>query len=160
MNECTDKQKEAFSRAAAICSRAEKSPGSIQQKLMQWELSEEEAGLVMQQLFQEKYLDEERFARSYVRDKFRFNQWGRVKIAYQLKAEKISAPVIEHALETIDEADYRETIRKLVNEKIRKTKAPDPYDLKAKVFRFVQSRGFETELVFSVYEECQKDQTT
>ncbi|WP_163716323.1 regulatory protein RecX [Mangrovibacterium lignilyticum] len=156
MSQFNEKQKDAFARLAALCSRAEKSPGAIQKKLFQWDLSEEEADPVMQRLFAEKYLDEERFARSYVRDKFRFNHWGKVKIAFQLKTEKIAASVIEMALDEIDEADYRETVRGLMSEKIRKTKAANQYDLKAKVFRFAQSRGFETDLVFSVFEELTK----
>jgi len=153
MSEMNEQQKQAFSKAAALCSRAEKSPGSIQKKLEQWGLSDDEALPVMQQLFQQKFLDEERFACSYVRDKFRFNQWGRVKIAFQLKTEKISTSIIQTALDEIDEAAYREALHALLADKIRKTKAANPYDLKAKVFRFAQSRGFEQDLIFSVYEE-------
>lgn len=153
MIEFNDNQKQAFSKAAALCVRAEKSPGAIQQKLQQWGLSTDEAELVMLQLFQHKFLDEERFARSYVRDKFRFNQWGKVKIAFHLKAEGISHSIIQLALEEIEEVDYRDALEKLIAEKIRKTKAANAYDLKAKIFRFAQSRGFEQDLIFSVYAE-------
>lgn len=142
-----DKQKEAYGRAAALCSRAEKSPGSVAEKLRQWELSDHEAQAVLQRLLAEKYLDEDRFARSYVRDKFRFNQWGRVKIAYQLKGEKISSPAIETALGEIDDESYRETLLKLLTDKMKKTPAANDYDRKAKLFRFAQSRGFEGDLV-------------
>ncbi|WP_372774901.1 regulatory protein RecX [Mangrovibacterium sp.] len=157
MTEFSDKQKDGYSRAAVLCSRAEKSPASIQQKLQQWGLDDRETDSVMQRLFEEKYLDEERFARSYVRDKFRFNQWGRVKIAYHLKAERISSVVIQSALEEIIDDDYRETIRKLMQEKIRKTKAANSYDLRAKVFRFAQSRGFESDLIFSIFDQLVND---
>lgn len=150
MTDFNDKQKEAYARAAALCSRAEKSPGAIGEKLRQWELDEAEAETVMARLFAEKYLDEERFARSYVRDKFRFNQWGRVKIAYQLKAEKISSQTIHTALDELDDETYRETLLDLLTEKNKKTQAINDYDRKAKLLRFAQSRGFESDLIFQL----------
>ena len=153
MTELNEEQKQAFSKAAALCSRAEKSPGSIQNKLEQWSLSPEEAEPVMQQLFQHHFLDEERFACSYVRDKFRFNQWGRVKIAYHLRAERISSSAIQKALEELDDESYYESLKEIMKEKLRKTKGANSYDLKAKIFRFAQSRGFEQDLIFSVYKE-------
>ncbi|RKD92678.1 regulatory protein RecX [Mangrovibacterium diazotrophicum] len=157
MIELNEEQKQAFSKAAALCSRAEKSPGSIQNKLEQWGLSPEDAEPVMQQLFQHQFLDEERFACSYVRDKFRFNQWGRVKIAFHLRAERISPAAIQKALEELDEESYYESLKTLMREKLRKTKGANSYDLKAKIFRFAQSRGFEQDLIFSVYKELTND---
>lgn len=156
MTELNDEQRQAFSKAAALCSRAEKSPGAIQKKLGQWGLSPEDAEPVMQLLFQQKFLDEERFACSYVRDKFRFNQWGRVKIAFHLKAEGISGSMVQLALAEIDEDAYRAMLKDLLADKIRKTKAANQYDLKAKIFRFGQSRGFEQDLILSVFEELHR----
>ncbi|PTN08345.1 regulatory protein RecX [Mangrovibacterium marinum] len=153
MTELNNEQKQAFAKAAALCSRAEKSPGAIQKKLGQWGLAPEEAEAVMQLLFQQKFLDEERFASSYVRDKFRFNQWGRVKIAFHLKAEGISGPIISGAMDEINEDDYRDSLKRLLADKIRKTKAANHYDLKAKVVRFAQSRGFEPDLIFSIFDQ-------
>lgn len=156
MAELNEEQKQAFSKAAALCSRAEKSPASMRKKLIQWGLSSEDAEQVLQQLFQDTFLDEERFAASYVRDKFRFNRWGRVKIAFHLKAEGISSPMIATALDEIDEDDYRNTLTDLLADKIRKTKAANQYDLKAKIFRFAQSRGFEQDLILSVFHQIVK----
>jgi regulatory protein len=158
MTDLNDQQKDAFSKAAALCSRAEKSPAAIQRKLGQWGLSSDDAGAVMQQLFRHQFLDEGRFAASYVRDKFRFNHWGRLKIAFHLKAEGIPGPVIAAALEEIQDGDYRETLNSLLADKIRKTKAVNQYDLKAKVFRFAQSRGFEQDLIQSVFNNLQKEE--
>ncbi len=147
MTELSEEQRQAFLKAAALCSRAEKSPGAIQKKLIQWGLSNDNAEPVMKQLFQQKFLDEERFAASYVRDKFRFNQWGRVKIAFHLKAEGISTGIIAAAIDELEGEDYRETLKGLLVDKIKKTKAANQYDLKAKIFRFAQSRGFEQDVI-------------
>jgi len=150
MGQLDEKQKDAFSKAAALCSRSEKSPAAILQKLQQWGLADDECDSVMAQLFQHKFLDEERFARSYVRDKFRFNEWGRIKIAFHLKAERIPVSVIQQAMEEIDDNTYLETLQQLLKDKVRKTKAANAYDLKAKVFRFAQSRGFEPDLIYTL----------
>ncbi|MFV0554572.1 MAG: regulatory protein RecX [Mangrovibacterium sp.] len=138
----------AFNRAADLCSRVEKSPQAIQKKLQLWELTSEECETVMQRLFEQRFLDEQRFANFYVRDKYRFNRWGRIKIAYQLKHEGISPNCIQSAMEEIKEEEYLENLRYLLEEKLRKTKAKDAYDLKVKVVRHAQSRGFEPDLIF------------
>ncbi len=151
MIDFNDEQKSAYSRAAALCSRAEKSPGAVRKKLIQWGLSDEESDQVMQRLFNEQFLDEERFATSYVRDKFRFNKWGKIKIAYHLKVEQISSEKIAAALDEIADVDYEDCAIALITEKLKKTKGANAYDIKAKIFRFMQSRGFEGDLVARLY---------
>ena len=78
--EITPQQSDAFYRAAALCSRAEKCSSDIMTKLSQWGVGEENASVVLKQLIEEKYVDDERYARSFVRDKFRFNKGGKIKI--------------------------------------------------------------------------------
>lgn len=157
MTESSEHINSAFSKAAALCSRAEKSPLSIQKKTTQWGLSPEEGEAVLQRLFEHNFLNEQRFACFYVCDKYRFNRWGRIKIAYQLKNEGISAPCITQALEEIDDESYLENLRDLLQEKYRKTKGKDDYDLKMKVVRYAQGRGFEPELIFRTYDELLRE---
>lgn len=153
----SDKQRDACQRAAALCSRSERSPGSIEQKLHDWGLAEEEARPVLERLVHEKFIDQERFARSFVRDKFRFNKWGKIKLAFHLKAEKIAPDIIRSALEEIGDEVYHETLVRLLTEKDKSVKALNLYDRKAKLFRFAQSRGFETDLIYSALAEMVGD---
>jgi len=148
-----NQQHDAYLRAAAACSRAERNSAKINQKLQDWGLSQEEAAPVLEKLTVEKFIDDERYSRSYVRDKFRFNKWGKVKITYQLRMEKISGAIIESALEEIADSDYRETLAGLIKEKNKSLKAANPYDRKAKLFRFARSRGFEAELIYPAIDE-------
>lgn len=157
MVELSEKQREAYQRAAALCSRSERSSGNIRQKLQEWGLVADEAEMVLERLIAEKFQDDERFAQSYVRDKFRFNKWGRIKIAHHLRAEKVSPAIIEKALGEIEEDAYRETLARLLKEKDKSTKAANQYDRKAKLFRFAQSRGFEADLVYAVFDELERD---
>ncbi len=155
--EFTNLQHDSYMRAAALCSRSERSSASIYQKLKDWGLNEDEAIPVAERLIREKFINDERFSRSYVRDKFRFNKWGKIKIAYCLRMEKIQPPVIESALEEIDGPDYRETLSALLKEKNKSIKSSDPYERKAKLFRFAQGRGFETELIHTVLNDLKLD---
>ncbi len=147
------KQKDAYQKAAFVCSRAEKCSNKIRQKLLDWELDVDEAQAVLDKLVAEKYIDDERYSRSFVRDKFRFNKWGRIKIAYQLRAERIQAPIIDSALEEIDEEEYAGVLAEILLEKSKKIKAANQYDKKAKLLRFAQSRGFENDLIFKTIEK-------
>lgn len=143
-----NKQKEAYSRASAMCSKAEKCSNAVSRKLLDWGMAPDEAMAVLKRLIAEKFIDDERFARSYVRDKFRFNKWGKIKIATMLRVEKIDAAIIELSLAEIDENDYRETLFNLISDKNKSIKTTNQFERKGKLFRFAQSRGFETDLIY------------
>ena len=137
----------ALSRAMSICSKTEKCVSDIQKKLDQWEVEPNATQEIIDRLISEKFIDEERFARYYARDKFRFNQWGKVKITYQLKMKQISSQIVHEALNEIDEEEYLAVLKKLIQEKARKTKFKNEFDKKAKLIRFAQGKGFELDLI-------------
>ena len=146
-------QKEAYQQAATLCSKSEKCVGDILFKLTGWGLNEDDAAMVIDRLIDEKFVDDERYARSFVRDKFRFNKWGKVKISYQLKAKRINPATIQTALDEIDEEAYWDVLVEMIREKNRGMKAANLYDRKAKLMRFAQGRGFETDLIYSAIDE-------
>jgi len=148
-------QQECYDHAAYLCSRSEKSSGNIGEKLRDWGLAPEEAEPVLKKLIDDKFIDDERFARSYVKDKFRFNKWGKIKIHYQLKAEKVSGKIIVQAIEEIDDESYLETLTKLVSEKNKTIQSANPYERRGKLLRFAQGRGFEPELIHSVIDQIE-----
>ena len=154
--ELNQQQQQAFFKAADLCSKSERCSNNILLKLLNWGLNEEDAALVLDGLIEEKYIDDERYARSYVRDKFRFNKWGKVKIAYQLRNDRINSNIIENALEEIDEKAYRELLVVSMTEKNKSVKADNKYDRKAKLVRFAQSRGFEMDLIYPALNEVLK----
>jgi len=151
--EFTPEQQSAYLKATAICSRGETCTFDIQAKLKVWGLLEEDLIAVTNLLTKEKYLDDERFARAYVKDKFRFNQWGRQKIAYMLNAKKISKKIQEAAFEEIEEETYSDKLLKLITDKEKTIKAKDPYDKRNKLMRFAMGRGFESNLIYAAFKE-------
>lgn len=142
---------EAFNRASSLCATTEKCAADIMEKLRLWGASEEDCEAVIQRLVELNFIDEERYARAFVKDKFRFNKWGKVKIAMQLRHKKISESIILAVLEEIDEEDYLRTLHELLQQKARSLKYKDQYDKQAKLYRFALSRGFELESIKAVY---------
>jgi Uncharacterized protein conserved in bacteria len=143
-------QEEIYDRAAVLCSRSEKSSAAIRKKLVEWGLKHDETDEVIEKLIEENFINDVRYACSYVRDKFRFNKWGKIKITFNLKAENISSEIIQQALEGINDEDYYNTLTELVTSKNKSIKAVNIYDRKSKLLRFAQSRGFESGIILEV----------
>ncbi|GET20240.1 regulatory protein RecX [Prolixibacter denitrificans] len=145
--------KDALNKAAALCSKSEKCSGDIRKKLLDWGLSPEDANKAIAWLQEEKFLDDERFAGFFARDKFRFNGWGRIKIRYTLRQKDVASSIIDKAVAAIDENDYRRFLKELIQAKAGKTKAESTYEKKAKLVRYAQGRGFEPELIFNAVDD-------
>ena len=134
---------QAMNRAAALCSRSEQAPADIRDKLLQWGLSADEAGQVLDQLTSQGFIDEQRYAQAFVNDRFAFNGWGRVKIAHQLRLKGIPADIINEAMTLIDEEEYRKRLIGLLQAKWRTVNGREPRAAWAAMMRFAASRGFE-----------------
>jgi len=151
--------RQALNRAATMCSRQERCAFDIRKKLVNWELTEDEVDEAMNWLKTEKFIDDSRYAGYYVRDKFQFNGWGRIKIRYQLRAKGVVSSVIDEALETLNEEIYKEKLAELLHSKNRQIKNKDIWQTKAALARFAQSRGFEPDLVFRAIDQLLNDIT-
>jgi len=140
----------AIDRAMNLCSRSEHCNKDILDKLNSWKLtSEKENKAIIKSLTDDKFINEKRYARSYAQDKFRFNKWGRIKIRAMLKSRGISNDDIDSALEMIDNYAYSQMIEEEMSNKRRSIKAKNIFDLKAKLFRFAGSRGYEKEFIYN-----------
>ena len=97
---------EALHRAAALCSSSEHCIADIREKLSRWGIGEPDARTIVERLVQERFIDEERYAIAFAKDKFRFSGWGRIKIRYALQQKRIGNSDIVNALSLIDEEAY------------------------------------------------------
>lgn len=143
----------AYDKAAVLCSKSEKCTSEIQDKLKLWGLSSDESEPVIKKLISEKYLDNERFARAYAKDKFRFNRWGKQKIEYMLRAKKINQETVKLALEEITDEGYSDELLNLIAIKEKTIKAKDQYDKRNKLMRFAMGRGFESGKIYAALKE-------
>ena len=103
---------------------------------------------VISDLIQENFLNEERFARSFARGKFRIKKWGRIRIRQELKMRDISAYCLRKAVTEIEEEDYLESLQKVLKKKDGLLKEKDEFKRKNKLVKYAISRGYETHLVW------------
>jgi regulatory protein len=149
MEQLPDKQT-ALKKAQNICAKQEKCKADIRQKLYEWKLEPKEHSWVLEQLEQERFIDETRYTQFYVRDKFKFNKWGKIKIEFELRVKQIPAGIIQEGLESIDDDEYENTCEKLLNQKLDKLRNEDPDRYMEKLLRFGYSKGFEQDLIIGI----------
>lgn len=142
--------KQALVRIQKICSNQEKCSFFVHQKLSDWGFENMAIEKIINSLIEDKFVDDNRFAKSFVREKFRFNNWGRIKIAYALKQKRIPESTISLALEEIEEGEYLHVLETELIKKKKTIKAKNQFDLKGKLLRFGQSKGFETENIIRI----------
>ena len=138
---------EVLYKLAARCSVSEQCLSDIETKLAKYDLTEEEKTRIVRHLVEEKYVDDRRYAEAFVRDKYRFNKWGRIKIAQGLRMKGIDKETIDTAMEAIDEQEYIEILRDLIKSKRRSTKGKNDYEINGKLIRFATGRGLEFEAI-------------
>ena len=141
---------EVLYKLAAKCSVSEQCLNDIEAKLEKYDLSKEEKTRILRHLVEEKFIDDERYAEAYVHDKYRFNKWGRIKIAQGLRMKGIDHDTIDTAMEAIDEEEYLDILRDLIQSKRRSTKGKNDYEVNGKLIRFATGRGFE----FNAIRQC------
>lgn len=139
--------KEAYTKAAAYCSRTERCPQDVARQLDKWGIRPAEQACIIDRLTEERFIDEERFCRCFVRDKFRYARWGRIKITYALKTKKLPPAAIEKGLHEIEETEYVQTLQKLLQEKARSLDSGPAYERNGKLIRFALGRGFEMDFI-------------
>ena len=133
-----------------LCSKSEKCRSDIIKKLYDWQSNPNDHEKILSELEEQKYIDEERYAGYFVRDKFRFNKWGRIKIKAMLFQKQIPEKYIQSALSQIDEGEYVEMLKNVIDQK-RKSLREDNYNKeKTKLIQFASGRGFEPNLIFKV----------
>jgi len=148
MSTLSDEQ--ALRRLAAYCSRSERCIEEVCRKMNLWEIPADSQNRIVQQLLQEKFLDEERYCKAFVNDKAKYNRWGIGKIRFELRKKQIPEPVIREALKNLDPEESRERLRLLIEQKKKSIKGKNDYDIRQKLLRFAASRGFSQEEIESV----------
>lgn len=141
---------EILYKLAAKCSISEQCLSDIETKLSRYDLTEEERTRILRHLIEEKYIDDCRYAEAYVRDKYRFNKWGRIKITQGLRMKGIDSETISNAMEAIDETEYLNILHDLIKAKRKSTRGKNDYEINGKLVRFAIGRGFE----YSAIHQC------
>ena len=145
-------RKTALAKAEHYCAYQERAQQEVRNKLYEWGLIPWEVEEVITELILTNFLNEERFAKSYVSGKFNINKWGKIKIKQGLKLKKVPEKMIVNALKTIDYDDYLNAILVAAEKKSATLTEKDAYKRRYKLTSFLFGRGFEHNLISEVLE--------
>ncbi|MGY5849125.1 regulatory protein RecX [Salegentibacter sp. F14] len=140
--------KEATIKMMQFCAYRDRSHKEVEKKLTEMRMIPAAQEHIIIQLIEEDFLNEERFARNFVRGKFRIKKWGRIKIKQALKFQEISSPILKLALTEIEEESYLQTLEELAIQKQLTIREKDPYVKKRKLADFLLRKGYEAGLVY------------
>lgn len=146
-------------KLTALCSASEHCSAEMTEKMTKWEVDEATQARIMEYLVKEKYIDDERFCRYFVRDKIRFNKWGRRKVEQALFMKRIPKTISNAVLDEVDDNDYLEILRPLIRQKAKSTKARNEYEKNMKLIKFALGRGFTYDIIRQVIDTDDIDET-
>ncbi len=138
---------QALAALMRLCARAEKSTGDAMRLMAGWGVDPAARETVLRKLTDLRFIDDERYAAAFVREKTSLSGWGAYKIRTALQRKQIDRPIIDRALASIDKNAAGEKLRGLLQRKARTAKAASPYDLRAKLMRYGLSLGYDYETV-------------
>ncbi|MBO4397904.1 MAG: RecX family transcriptional regulator [Bacteroidaceae bacterium] len=140
----------AYLRLSSKCAQAEHCAYDLQKIMKRWSMPEKQQDEIIKRLIKENFLNEERYAHAFVKDKFRYNKWGASRIRQELRMRNINENIIEDALTEISDDEVIESLKKLVRQKRQTIKAKSDYELRGKLIRFAMSRGFSYSTISKV----------
>lgn len=138
---------QAFQKLSALCARAEHCSHEMAEKMRKWNMADDAVARVMERLTKERYVDDERYCRFFVRDKIRYNKWGRRKVEQALYMKRIPGDIAVRVLDEVDPDVYADILRPLLAAKRKTTKAASDYELNSKLTRFALGRGFTPDVI-------------
>jgi regulatory protein len=130
------------------CSYQDRCTQEVRTKLATFDIPSSDKDKIMQVLVDDGFIDDERYASTFVRSKIHLKKWGVNKIRMSLKMKGISDEIIQNALAEIDPEVYREELIKVL--KAKKINESDPYKRKAKLAQYAMQKGYEASLVWDV----------
>jgi regulatory protein len=141
---------EALLKMMNYCVYQDRCHQEVEEKLKALDMYEDAKNHIIIKLLEDDFLNEERFARSYARGKFRIKKYGRIRITRELKSRAISVYNLKAGLSEIDEDEYIDTLRDLAQHKLSITKESNVYKKRQKIYQHLAYKGYETELIYEI----------
>ena len=146
-------KEQALQKLKHYCGYQERSHSEVKEKLYSLGVWKKDHDEILAALIEENYLNEERFALTFARGKFRLKQWGRVKIKYELKQRQVREYSIKKALKQIEEDEYMASLKKLANDRYASLKGEQYLVRKKKTIDYLMQKGYEPGLIQLVITE-------
>ena len=143
----------AKSRIKSYCALQDRCQWDVRQRLSEWGLLESTKDILMIELINDEFIDEERYARSFCRGKFKIKKWGKRKIEFELKKKKISSVCIKKGMEEIDLKEYLKQLNNQAEKKNKLIKDKNHFNRKSKLAKYLIDKGYESNLVWEEIKE-------
>jgi regulatory protein len=147
---------EATSKMEHYCAYQERCHQEVRQKLTSMNMIPQIIDVITVHLIENNYLNEERFAKAFVRGKFRFKHWGKARLSFELKKKDIGKNNINQALTEIEDEEYNEVFNRLAEKKAENLKESNIYKKRKKFVDYFLYRGWESYLVYEKAHELIK----
>jgi regulatory protein len=146
--------KEILQKIAHYCMRGEKCKFDIRRYLKSYQLNPDEHNLIIEKLIANDFINEERYVKSFINDKFKLNKWGKIKITNELKSKGITGKIVNNNItKIIDNDKYLEVLTQLLKQKQKQMKKKNEVQEKASLMRYGLSRGFEYDVINKILDK-------
>ncbi len=139
---------QVLDKMAKYCAYQERCVKDVRDKLKTFDLPEEERTKILDYLLDSRFVEDKRFAKSFVRGKVNQSGWGLNKIRFHLMQKGIAKDIIDEALELTDEDLYRQRLIDILKTKSKTVKAENDFERKRKLAAYAMQKGFEASLVW------------
>ena len=144
---------QVLDKMAKFCAYQERCVKDVKDKLKTFDIPQEEKTKILDYLLDNRFVNDERFAKIFVQSKSNQNDWGINKIRYHLIQKGIAKDIIEEALGQTDEEVYRQRLIEILKTKAKTVKAANDFEKKRKLAAYAMQKGFESSLVWETLKD-------
>ena len=141
---------QVLDKIAKYCAYQERCTKDVRDKLKTYDILQEDREKILDYLLDNRFVNDERFAKSFVRGKINQSGWGMNKIRFHLIQKDIAKEIIDEALQQTDEEVYRQRLIDILKTKSKTVKADSDFEKKRKLAAYAMQKGFEGGLVWEV----------
>lgn len=142
-----------------FCAYQDRCHKEVYQKMFSFMLSSEEKDQLMAHLINHNFLNEERFAQSFVRGKHRYKNWGKIRIVKELKFRNISSTLVKIALKEINDVAYHDLFEEIAHKHWQTISEKNALKKRKKFCDYFIRKGWENNLVYDMVYELEKNKT-
>ena len=139
---------EALLKLQNYCAYQERCHQEVRQKLKEIHMIPDAIDKIIVYLLEHNFLNEERFAKTFVSGKFRIKKWGKHRLTLELKKKDISKININSAISQIPYTEYIDVFNNLAEKKALSILENDKWKKKKKLIDYLLYRGWESHLVY------------
>ena len=144
---------QVLDKMAKYCAYQERCVKDVKDKLKTFDISEEEKTKILDYLLDNRFVNDDRFAKAFVRGKVNQSGWGVNKIRFHLIQKGIDKDIIDEALGQTDNEVYRQRLIDILKTKSKTIKADSDFEKKRKLAAYAMQKGFEGNLIWEVLKD-------